>query len=337
MQGYLGADDFKVKLAKFADLGFIRGRVNVSDLGTEGNDHLAVDGTTRQDLLELTANRLSQLDSASVEVNRVSFDGLETMTVHTGDGVDVVSVTGAHTPVTLNTGAGDDHVLVSAPVGTTLDLRDLLRAGVTVNSGEGSDRLWISNAASSTPHTATVTPTQVGGSPGDDLLRPGVAINYNGTLENLELHMSQNPSRGDRIMVTPSETTSYLVHGLAPVPVPPPPAGDVLVMNLTGTIGARHTPGPEIGSGLWTFANRRPVVYRSIEQMLKAVPVNVPVLSLLVPGDVPIGKAQAPIALPIDSYAPPRGRFAGRFAPWIGRRAEQRRRPGFTWRDAEQQ
>ncbi len=103
-----------------------------------------------------TLTRAYSMQASTTIVERanalsVEYSGFEALSVGTGEGSDVVTVSSAPAiPLTLTTGDGGDTLLVS----------DLGSAGMTVELGSGSDEVLVSSAASGT--------LTVAGGAGDD-------------------------------------------------------------------------------------------------------------------------------------------------------------------------
>lgn len=125
--------------------------------------------------------------------------------------------------------------------------------------GQAGDSLITDDSGDAGGRTVTVTPTQVGSATGDTYFGDCGMLTYTG-LGSLTV----NASTGiDRITATPSASTTYTINGNAP-PFETNP-GDDLTINLAGVSNPDLV--DNMGDGQWTFGNRQPVLFTSMEQL----------------------------------------------------------------------
>ena len=277
--------------------------LNIHDTGTRGEDSVVLLGTDIVDQVSVQSKGVSRFlglvladGSTTTYVSMyhtVAYDGIERLRVRTLGGRDQITVesTRSHIDITLQGGNDNDTITVAV---------DGLLSHLNVLGGSGGhDTLVLNDAADHTPDQVTVTPDQVGAGVDDNFFAPGVLLDYD-NIERVELYMG-NAEVGDTIWLTPSRLIEFFVHGNSPLPVPAPPNGDMLHLNLDGVTNPAFHPGAAPGAGSWTFGNRRGVSFESIERMTPngdLLPVPIP------PGD-PLPPPYPPLPLPPDDSLPP--------------------------------
>jgi hypothetical protein len=98
----------------------------------------------------------------------------------------------------------------------------------------------------------------VGAAAADKFFGAGGSLTYSG-LSAVTLNLSH--AADDTVLLTPSATTAFFVHGDPTEFQAHHPA--MLTLDLTGVINALLTStGP--GSGKWTFGNRMPVAFQNM-------------------------------------------------------------------------
>lgn len=118
----------------------------------------------------------------------------------------------------------------------------------------------------------TITPTSIQTGPGGPVPYSGVAT-LNARARVLSPDWAFPSTAEDTFLVTPSPTTAINIDGY--LPTPPATPGDILDFDLAGVtfpvLSATFTPTGHQGS--LTSANRQPVTFQNIEQLIDA-PVN---------------------------------------------------------------
>jgi autotransporter-associated beta strand protein len=148
-------------------------------------------GSSTADTVTVTATSVSSTVAGSVHyasIQQLTFDG--------GNAGNTFLVQGsaAGTPVTLNTGNGNDVVYVSSSVGNFGTLAGLLGA-LTVNAGGGSNTLVVSEAGRSSADTVLVTSSSLSSTVGSRF-----TINYTAT-GSFSLVNFATGTGGDRVNV----------------------------------------------------------------------------------------------------------------------------------------
>lgn len=139
---------------------------------------------------------------------------------------------------------------------------DILTGFYQFNGGVGNDRIVFNDGGHATAGNYVLTPTSftVQGP-----FRRFGSFTYNGTTENVELQASRGVNRID---VTPSLTTTYLVDGNGPAAAF---SGDLIVLHFTGTTGRTLQNGPGPGQRRWTFTSgHRDIIFQEIGQTAEA-------------------------------------------------------------------
>jgi len=172
---------------------------NVSDSGAGGTDALVVNGTTGNDILNLTGS------AVSLGSQTVNYSGIENLTVYTKTGNDRVNVTGTSASTVINAGSGNDVFNVSAisnptainlgsgtntvNVGTLAPAEsggtlNGIQALLTVTGGPtGTNTLYLDDSADNSAATATLTATSLTG-----VFGAGGSLNYSG-VANFNLYL----------------------------------------------------------------------------------------------------------------------------------------------------
>ena len=130
---------------------------------------------------------------------------------------------------------------------------------VNVNLGTGVDSLNFDDSKSIQNMDYVISPTLV--QPVQPLGSTFLGFSYSG----VDLLSVTGTAGDNKFSVSPSKTTSYSLDGGDPPDGTPPPDGDILSINLSGTSGASPvTPG----AGLVTFTDgHQPISYMGFEQV----------------------------------------------------------------------
>jgi hypothetical protein len=124
--------------------------------------------------------------------------------------------------------------------------------------GAGEDAILIDNAAAAHPATVHVSSSGVSAVPGDNLFGSDGSLRYV-EVEHVDLRLG---SAADTVYAAPSASTDYLIAGHDPTANP---NGDAIHVALANTTAPVFTPGPGPGDGMYTFADRMPIVFRGFE------------------------------------------------------------------------
>lgn len=239
----------------------------------------SADGTART----ATINNTGITGLAPAAINYVQND-VNSLTVNGGTGGNTFTVAATpsigHTvPTVLNSGTGADTVAVqttSGAGGSTLTVNgqngaDTVTIGnagstagiagaVTVGNALGSTSLIADDSADATGSTVAVNGTSITG-------LPSATINYSAasTTVGVTAVTVSTGTANDTVTVTPDPNITFTVNGGPQGAVPP---GDTLNLTLGGAtnpaLNITGITGPSV-SGQYTFGNRRPVNFTSIE------------------------------------------------------------------------
>ncbi len=286
INGGAGDDRYDVS---FADRG--RRRLRMIDTGEGGNDTAVVRGTSVANQLTLRASGITtpfqliattrQLESlevigtsgrdlvtmfaapvANMTVNTLtgsdilelnSNNGAENLVFDLGAERDVANIR-ATTPgstTTINLGRDDDQINVGSTFAEDNGNLDAIQGALTIDLGQGSDRLYLNDASSMGLNGYTVTDSIVENR--DSVrLRPNFAgISYSGAeFLNLKGNVQQNT-----FVVTPSQTVRFLFDGNAP---------NTNELTVTGSDDGRELFETGEFSGIWLFDSFREIQFEKM-------------------------------------------------------------------------
>jgi hypothetical protein len=215
-------------------------------IGTSGRDlitmfaapvaNMTVDTLTGSDILELNSN-----------------NGAENLVFDLGAERDVANIR-ATTPgstTTINLGRDDDQINVGSTFAEDNGNLDAIQGALTIDLGQGSDRLYLNDASSMGLNGYTVTDSIVENR--DSVrLRPNFAgISYSGAeFLNLKGNVQQNT-----FVVTPSQTVRFLFDGNAP---------NTNELTVTGSDDGRELFETGEFSGIWLFDSFREIQFEKM-------------------------------------------------------------------------
>ncbi|MBL8794479.1 MAG: FG-GAP repeat protein [Planctomycetia bacterium] len=165
--------------------------------------------------------------------------------------------------VTVANGEVGDNLIVAAGEGDDdITVHTLSEQGAVTVQGEGGDDRIIVNDTNHTQDAVNyvLTPTSLT----SDLGRKDSGLTYDGGTEFLRL----DGTDGINVFtVSPSQDTEYHIDGNLPAPgLLPPPGGDYLKLDTTGTTG-RKLHIASVGAGFWGFtSDHQRVNFESIER-----------------------------------------------------------------------
>ena len=256
----------------FSPLG-IDGTINVD--GGGGTNELVVTGTDASDVISVSSTQVFINGKAVVYID------IQTLTVNAAAGNDSITVenTTASTSITIIAGDGDDTLSIDSngplPGGTV----DGVVSFVSILGGSGFNTLVLEDSDDTSAEHVTVNATQIAGDPSDTFFGEGGTISY-AEMASVTLNLS-NAATGDMVLLTPAPTTEFFINGNNPTSSV---NGDTLDLSSVGVVG----PMQDSANGRWTFANRRPVNYTGIENIVFAAPLldNVIAGSISTSGEV---------------------------------------------------
>jgi FG-GAP-like repeat/FG-GAP repeat len=201
-------------------------------------------------------------DDGNDTININNFTGGGTL--NAGSGNDVFHVNTWASTGTLMGGSGNDNFII----GTGGNL-DTVTGNVPIVGGDGSDTLTLDDSTKSTAVDYTIGPNSVSKSAGTF-----GGVSFDSTLENVVLTGTKGKNT---FFVTPSLKTTLKVNGNDPPFGTPAANGDSLIVDFTGTKGAKEssTLAPAgAGNGSWTFTDgHKPIIFTSMEQV-QSLPVT---------------------------------------------------------------
>jgi hypothetical protein len=220
-------------------------RASVIFDGRDGADTLTARGTTLADTIRVDRDGFSGIGSGATTL-------VETLLVDASGGSDVINLVNsdARRSTTLDGGAGDDVF----NVGSAADGYFFIAADATVRGGAGTDTLRVDERADTRGQSYRLVPGSF-----SRWLR--ATVRYDG----VEAFKLDAGSGADRIVATPSQTTSYTLNAGAPA-LPPAPAetGDFLGMVFGGAfLSSTEWTGRD--SGTYAFLNAQPVLFTGVE------------------------------------------------------------------------
>jgi hypothetical protein len=183
------------------------------------------------------------------------------VTIEAGQGNDSVNAQSlaTNTVLVINAGEGIDTINIDSNGAAAGGTVDTILGPITVNGQGGTDTLNLEDSSDTTNDIVTANATTVG-VPGDTFFGAGGGVTHT-ELESINLELTSSTT-GDVAHVTPTGTVTFFVDGNSPVSAG---LGDRLNLVLDGVTSPVHTPTSAINGG-WTFANRQPVNYVSIEE-----------------------------------------------------------------------
>jgi hypothetical protein len=185
--------------------------------GQAGTNALTLDdsGSAIGDQATLTPSTLGAgaADTLFGAGGSLAYNGFGFLTLNLGSGSDLVTVEGTApgTTTTLNDGAGIDQVVVDSNGPVPGGSVDGVRSKLTVHGQGGGDRLALMDLDDPSGDHVTITPTQVGATPGDTFFGAGGTLTYDG----LSLLVLQGGSGGNFINVrgTAAGTNTLIAAG----------------------------------------------------------------------------------------------------------------------------
>jgi hypothetical protein len=250
VNGMSGGDNILV------DFGALNGAVNVTETGT---NRLTVQGPTAADTYTVTSTQVTDNNN-----QKVTYSGVQSLLVRGGNSGNTFNVqsTAAGTPVTLQTGAGDDNIVVSSAAGTL----DTLKSPLTIDGQGGSNSLALSESNATAADTVSITPTAVSGA-------AGFVANYS----NIASLAFLGGPLADTFNVTPSTSTTFSVDGN--LPGPPTLPGDTLNVSVppgsSPVLTSAATPTGLTGNYAFGAGGFRPVNFTRIETLNPAVDLSI--------------------------------------------------------------
>jgi hypothetical protein len=221
-------------------------RANLS--GGAGEDRFVYVGTDAADTLNISRfNIIGTGGTASFGSD------VESAILDTAGGNDVVEVSSTDRNVHyfVNAGAGNDSITVGNT--NTHDI-DLISGPVSIDGQAGTDRITVDDASTPFGYAYFVD--------GGAISRTFTATADYRNVEDVTI----NGGTGDSgFNVIPAAGTTITLRGGPPTS--PIPAGDILNLRPNGASGMAHDPGA-VGSGVYVFADRRPVIYSGMETLL---------------------------------------------------------------------
>jgi hypothetical protein len=178
---------------------------------------------------------------------------VSSLIINVGNGDDVVTIRSINDPTTVNGGNASDTI----NIGNASNSLDQILAAVTFDGGNQDDHVVINDQGDATNNNYTLT--------GTSLVRAGgPTLNYTDVVD-----VTLNAGTGaDAINLTPASGVTFSINGGVPAVAP----GDSLTLDLTGvtspTLSLTNS-GPAY-DGSWTFGNRNPVNFTSIETLADA-------------------------------------------------------------------
>jgi hypothetical protein len=188
------------------------------------------------------------------------------VSVDSGLGADTVNIQSlaASTILSVSAGAGNDTIRIDSNGAAAGGTVNNILGGIGVNGQDGTDTLILDDTDDATNDVLTVDDTKIG-IPGDTYFGTGGSVQHSG-LETINIDLTSSAT-GDVINLIPSVAITYTIDGNAPTT---PGTGDRLNLDLAGVTNPLNTPSSAI-NGVWTFGNRQPVNYISIEEQGSSV------------------------------------------------------------------
>ncbi|MEO0422733.1 MAG: DUF4347 domain-containing protein, partial [Pseudomonadota bacterium] len=142
-----------------------------------GTDTLVLRGDGRTDSLAPTIDLLTfsidgvsfdggsidGLDGSTDDDVLIAYDDLETLRVDLGSGADDVLVAGVEAVLQLNTGAGDDQIIVSSDRELRAGNLSAIAFDVTIDAGTGTNTLIVDDSSDSTGDVVTIDEDEISG------------------------------------------------------------------------------------------------------------------------------------------------------------------------------
>ncbi len=210
--------------------------------------------------------------------NTVTVSGIVSLNLNSDGGTDTFHILSVNDPTSIDTAVGNPDTTIIGN-GTLTGIQ----ADVSVSDSGGVGSLIIDDSADPTGRTVNITPTQIiGASVGNISYESGItrltfmggqgadsiAADVGGQVGNLLLLLLSGGGGADYFTVTPSNLAGIQVSGNDPAP--PANPGDTLNVVLAGTTNPQLTAGRTASGyqGVWTFDDRRPVGFDTIERLL---------------------------------------------------------------------
>jgi hypothetical protein len=197
---------------------------------------------------------------ASVDANNVVFDSVN------GTFVDTSFRSVGLNTLAVFAGGGDDAISVDSNGSAADGTVNFLRTAMSVDGEAGNNALLLEDSSDTTADIVTVDDAHVGLA-GDTFFGTGGSLTYL-NLSSVTLNLS-NDSAGDVVNLTPAAATAFTVN--ANNPTSTTSVGDRLSLNLSGVSNPVRQAATDV-DGQWSFGNRQPVIYTSIEEQLASPP-----------------------------------------------------------------
>jgi hypothetical protein len=232
IDGGFGTDLFFVDSGSGPAVGTVNQVVQLLDVdgGPTGNDLLVL-----EDSADAADNQLYVTDAQVRSQSPgsffgagggVNYDGFEQLTIALGSGDDDVNLrgTGAATTTVIQTGDGDDSVVVDSDGATAGGTVNQVRSHVFVNGEGDDDDLKLEDSSDALGDKLTITADQAGAQAGDTFFGTGGKMNY-GDFESLHVNLGQD---ADDVNVRATDA-------LAPVVINTGGSDDAVSVDSNGT------------------------------------------------------------------------------------------------------
>ena len=211
-------------------------------IGTEGRDIINMFAVP---VVNMTINTLTGSDILNINSN----NGAENLNINLGAEGDIANIlaTAPGTTTTLTTGLEDDLVNIGSTLASNSGNLDALQGALTIDFGEGSDRLFLSDSQSSGANGYTLSDSQV-------LNNNSVRTrNFSGlSYSNAEFTQIIGNVQFNQFTVSPSEDVRFIVDGNLP---------QTNQLTVTGSNDGRQLLETGDFSGIFFFDDLRDVQF----------------------------------------------------------------------------
>ena len=271
-----GDADTRIEVGGSDPDSLIRGPLVVNGQG--GNDTVVIDQVSdlvNGEVYTLTSNKVQ-----STDFTELTFSSIQDVELLTGNQASTIFIDATSYDLTLNTRTGVDDVVI-----TNLDLVNgrvdlvspLLNDNLTIDGGVGTTNDTYTLTGNSFDATGFPLLTWVELNTLNLLGNAGAnTFNINGDLADVLSLVIHGGGGNDTFNVAPLPSTPIDLDGDAPEVSP----GDKLVLNPEGSTGLSFASGANSRAGTYSFTNRQPVQFESIE-LRQVLPFSPSVPNLL--------------------------------------------------------
>jgi hypothetical protein len=285
LDGQGGSDTYVINLV--SQFGNVLSLININDTGNTATDFdvAHINAGNSNSAFTVTATAVTTQVGGATQM--VTYAGLESLTLNTGNGTDTVTVESTAaaapptaplgTPVTVNGGTGNDAFVISSTPDAMGVLTGIM-APVTINAGAGVNTLSVSESASTAADAVVLTANAIGSSRGtfaqiryaatgtfsNVLLRTGAGddvVNVQGTAANVASTRVDSGAGNDLLIVSSTSDAAGVLTGIrGPLAIDGGAGANVLIVSEAGSTVADGVvlTTNAIGSSQGTFA---PITY----------------------------------------------------------------------------